>query len=290
MKNLLKLALLSSFFLANAAQADSTKARCDIYPKGSDQASGSFACTFAQRQGNISIYRSDGVEYQLTPADDKPGRYLDQDGKSAYRQSELGDSGLIFRLAKESVYVFWDPYPFSQDPEANTENKNNGFDQTLTLQDISFRVSSANDSSLNTVHIQPSGLKSDNELITAEIDGTITAAEISDLDNNGYPEIYIYVSSAGSGSYASLLAYAVNKGKSITPIYIAPISDDPVNSIGYMGHDEFRIVELNLIRRFPIYLEGDSNANPSGKTRQLQYKLVAGEAGWVLEFDLAIEY
>jgi hypothetical protein len=32
------------------------------------------------------------------------------------------------------------------------------------------------------------------------------------------------------------------------------------------------------------------NAAPSGKIRQLQYKLVAGENGWVLRLDQAIEY
>ena len=57
-----------------------------------------------------------------------------------------------------------------------------------------------------------------------------------------------------------------------------------------MGHDEFSVVELNLARRFPIYLEGDTNASPSGGTRQLQYKLVAGEAGLILQLDRVVEY
>lgn len=52
-----------------------------------------------------------------------------------------------------------------------------------------------------------------------------------------------------------------------------------------MGHDEFQVVENSLVRRFPIYKDGDSNAKPSGKMRQLQYKLKAGEAGWLLKLE-----
>jgi len=45
-----------------------------------------------------------------------------------------------------------------------------------------------------------------------------------------------------------------------------------------MGHDQFAVVETNLVRRFPLYNRGDSNANPTGGTRQVTYKLVPGEA------------
>ena len=37
-----------------AAHADTVKARCDIYPKGSDTASKVVACNFSQRQGGLS--------------------------------------------------------------------------------------------------------------------------------------------------------------------------------------------------------------------------------------------
>jgi hypothetical protein len=59
---------------------------------------------------------------------------------------------------------------------------------------------------------------------------------------------------------------------------------------GYMGHDEFAIVENSLVRRFPVYRDGDTNAAPSGGTRQIQYKLVAGESGRVLRKDRIVEY
>jgi hypothetical protein len=102
------------------AVADSTEARCDIYPRGSDHASKMIPCTFSQRQGYVTITRSDGVAHDLSPVGDSPGNYRDQDGRPAYRQSGLGDQGLIFRLADESVYVYWNTAALQ--PQADEDN------------------------------------------------------------------------------------------------------------------------------------------------------------------------
>jgi len=90
------------------AMADWTEARCDIYPKGQDHTDTMIPCTFAQRQGNVFITRSDGVEHDLVAIGDNPGNYHDQHGKTVYRQSGLGSEGLIFRFENESIYVYWD--------------------------------------------------------------------------------------------------------------------------------------------------------------------------------------
>ena len=160
----------------------------------------------------------------------------------------------------------------------------------LSYGAISFMVQASANSSINQLRIQPAGLTVDNSALNAELDGTAYRAELADLDANGWPELYVYVSSAGSGSYGSLVAYAVNNGKSVSPIYLPPMELSPEALEGYMGHDEFAVVENRLVRRFPIYHEGDTNAAPSGGTRQLQYRLEAGEAGWVLQVDRVVEY
>ena len=147
-----------------------------------------------------------------------------------------------------------------------------------------------NDSSASTLTINPSGLAIDNSAMTKEVDGHVVLAEVADLNVDGSPEIYVYVQSAGSGSYASLVAYSANKKKSLSEIYLPPITDDPRAAKGYRGHDEFRVVESTLVRRFPVYREGDTNVKPTGGTRQIQYKLAAGEAGWLLRADKVVEY
>jgi hypothetical protein len=99
-------AVLAGWTLPSAA--DWTQARCEIYPKGSDKLETMVPCTFGQRQGYITITREDGVTYDLSPVGDTPGNFRDQDGNAVYRQSGLGEAGLIFRFPKESLFVYWD--------------------------------------------------------------------------------------------------------------------------------------------------------------------------------------
>lgn len=172
---------------------------------------------------------------------------------------------------------------------SNAEN-NQGFNQKLSLQGISFEVNCPNQGSINKLTITPSGLEIDNSVIEKEIDGAVTGTEISDLNGDGSPEIIVYVSSAGSGTYGSVVAYSANNNKSLTEIYLPPLADDPEYSVGYMGHDNFAVVENSLSRRFPVYKPGDSNANPTGGTRQVDYKLIPGEAGWIFKPYQSNEY
>lgn len=102
------------------------------------------------------------------------------------------------------------------------------YNRTLELQGIRFVVSCANEGSLNILHIVPTGLEKDNSPIVREINGTVTGAEVADLNVDGSPEVYVYVTSAGSGSYGSLVAYSANRRRSLSEIYLPPIAEDKV--------------------------------------------------------------
>jgi hypothetical protein len=160
-----------------------------------------------------------------------------------------------------------------------------GFDQTLALQGVTFHVMCPNQGSINVLRIEPQGLKKGNAVISKEIEGTITGAEVADLNADGSPEIYVYVASAGSGSYGSLVAYAANRKKSLTEIYLPPLEDNPKAMKGYMGHDELGVVERYLVRRFPVYRDQDIASQPTGGMRQIQYILNPSKYGWTLKVD-----
>lgn len=164
------------------------------------------------------------------------------------------------------------------------------FHKNLSLQNISFFISSTGEGSINQLTIQPYGLKKDNKPIKIAVEGTIVNAEIEDLNSDGYPEVLIYTTSAGSGSYGNVIGYSVNNGKSISQISFPNIADNPQASKGYMGHDEFAIVETSLVQRFQIYNPGDSNGHPTGKIRQIQYKLKDGEASRKFVVDKIVDY
>jgi hypothetical protein len=106
MKKLCLALILFPFWIMPAA-ADSTQARCDIYAKGEDHTDKMIPCTFSQAQGHVTITREDGVTHDLMPVGDAPGNFRDQNGAAVYRQSGLGDQGLIFRFPDESIFLYW---------------------------------------------------------------------------------------------------------------------------------------------------------------------------------------
>lgn len=160
------------------------------------------------------------------------------------------------------------------------------FSRKLSLNNISFEINLTG----KQLTIQPSGLGVDNTQIIKQIEGTITNAEIGDLNADGFPEILVYITSDGSGSYGTVIGYSVNNGKSVSEIFMPNIWDNPKANKGYMGHDEFAIVENSFCQRFKTYNPQDTNSNPTGKTRQIQYKLKEGENSRVFVVDKIIEY
>jgi hypothetical protein len=154
------------------------------------------------------------------------------------------------------------------------------FNKTLKLQGISFQVQSSGEGSQQHLTITTSGAKPPIKPIHQMVNGQVMGAEVADLNNNGLPEIYVFVQGAGSGSYGDVVAYAVTKGSELSPIALQELSGAMAQ--GYQGHDQFQVVEDCLARRFPIYKPGDTNAKATGGLRQICYKLKAGEATLIL--------
>ena len=154
------------------------------------------------------------------------------------------------------------------------------FNRTLSLQGYSFEVKATGAGSQQQLTITTRGGKTPIKPITQTVNGTVIGAEVADLNSNSLPEVYVYVQSAGSGSYGELVAYSVIKGNTLSPIYLQELTGAPAK--GYQGHDAFSVVEGCLVRRFPIYKPSDSNAKATGGLRQICYKLQNGEASWIL--------
>ncbi|WP_339494082.1 hypothetical protein [Pseudomonas sp. RA_105y_Pfl2_P56] len=163
------------------------------------------------------------------------------------------------------------------------------FDQNLALQGIHFHVQATTVDGKPTLRIEPKGLEIDNSAMTRPLNGEIVRAEVADLNNDGSPEIYVFTRASGRGMPGELIAYSANHKKSLSDIYLPPVSDNPNTAEGYQGEDSFSVVENWLVRRFPLYDSADANAGRTGKMRQVQYTLDAGEAGWILREDKVTE-
>jgi hypothetical protein len=155
-----------------------------------------------------------------------------------------------------------------------------GFREVLEMHGITYEVTSPNLPRGNTLRIVPRGL-ADNSEIVQPIDGLVTGAEIADLSIDQAPEVYVYVRLPGDDQRLSLVAYASNRNKSLSAIFLPALADVPGAADGYAGRDAMAVVESVFARRFPI---------PGDKTRQLQYRLAQGEASWVLKFDRMDEF
>lgn len=150
----------------------------------------------------------------------------------------------------------------------------------LVMHGIQFRVSSPNLARGNTVRVVPCGLVDNSEFVQP-VDGIVIDAEIADLNADRAPEVYVYVRTAELDAHMSLVAYASNRNRSLSTIYLPPIDEVPGASDGYIGHDAMAVVENVFVRRFPL---------KGGGTRQLQYRLSHGEASWVLTLDRTTDF
>lgn len=159
------------------------------------------------------------------------------------------------------------------------------FEKSITLQDITFNISSPNTATDNTLTVTPAGLSSDNSPQKTDLPAKVTGAEVADLNADGFPEIYIYTQD--DRNRAGLIAWSSNKNKSISQISLPDLGDA---AKGYRGGDEFAVMEGILARRFPIYPQDNTQTEPTGKIRQLQYKLHPGEASWLLKVDQVTVY
>lgn len=167
-----------------------------------------------------------------------------------------------------------------------TSESGKPYNETLTFKDISYTVSSPNTISDNQVTITPTGLKAVNDAITIPVSGIVYQAEIDDLNFDGFMDLAIYSRNAGTDSVGNAIVYASNNGKSLSQATVPEIKDDAASSKGWAGHDKFALVEGNFVHNFPIYKDG----KPTGKIRQLQYKMVDGETSRVLKLDKTIEF
>ncbi|WP_375435828.1 PliI family lysozyme inhibitor of I-type lysozyme [uncultured Hymenobacter sp.] len=117
--------------------------------------------------------------------------------------------------------------------------------------------------------------KNGRELLTntQAVEGTVEDAVATNLNNDDSPELLVFITDAGSGSYGQLVGYEFNSQGRRT-LSLPELSG--VAAKGYQGHDTFKVEGQEVVRTFPVYLDADPNCCPSGGQRAVQYKLPAG--------------
>lgn len=124
-----------------------------------------------------------------------------------------------------------------------------GFNSSLQLQGIRFVVQSQSQSqgTRQQLTITTTGTQRPIPVIRQLVPGSVVGAEVADLNADGQPEIYVFVQESSSGSPGTLVGYALNNGRSLTPITLPALT--PALAQGYRGHDSFAVVESCLVWR-----------------------------------------
>lgn len=144
------------------------------------------------------------------------------------------------------------------------------YQKQLQRGDYSFAVQTMGSGSQRQLVWRAERLGRELASMTDNLDGTVLDAQATNLNNDEYPELLVFVADAGSGSYGRLVGYEfMSRGR--RPLTLPELQGAAAE--GYLGHDAFRIDGRRIIRTFPIYRPDDPNSTPSGGTRTVVYEM-----------------
>jgi len=166
-------------------------------------------------------------------------------------------------------------------------------DTTMKFTTAGYRLYTNNKSSeKNNITISVIGFSNSAQRDASfEIKGIVKGAAVDDFNNDGFPDLVIYIYTGKDASMGSVIGVASEKNESIRPMFFPDILDDVKLRVGYKGQDKFQLIEGTLMRSFPLYDTSDSTnvLKPLNIVRNIQYKAIVGENG-ALKFKAVRTY
>ena len=154
-------------------------------------------------------------------------------------------------------------------------------DTTMKVGKEGYRINCLNKSAeKNAISINPVGFENEVRDFSFDLKGLLTGAEVDDLNKDGFPDLLLYVNTKDSLNKSTVIGISSMENKSVVPIVLPDILDDPRLRDGYKGSDQYMLLEGILMRTYPLF-EKDTNGvqQPTGKMRRLMYRVAQGEQG-----------
>jgi len=154
-------------------------------------------------------------------------------------------------------------------------------DTTMKVGKAGYRINCLNKSAeKNAISINPVGFENEVRDFSFDLKGLLTGAEVDDLNKDGFPDLLLYVNTKDSLNKSTVIGISSMENKSVVPIVLPDILDDPRLRHGYKGSDQYMLLEGILMRTYPLF-EKDANGvqQPTGKMRRLMYRVAQGEQG-----------
>ena len=142
---------------------------------------------------------------------------------------------------------------------------------------------------LSTVKISSECLHLNTPIVLRDIN-PIEKVIVSDLNKDGYDEIYITTRSIDTNSFSELFGFASDKDKGLTQINLKSDRRDGKKAgifDGCMGREIYKFEQDAIILEFPIYSEKNNDIKPTGTTRVITYALNSDKSGYNLEVTKA---
>ncbi|WBL23533.1 hypothetical protein [Zunongwangia sp. HRR-M8] len=146
------------------------------------------------------------------------------------------------------------------------------YSKYLHSDGINFEITMQQDDSLKILSVKPAGLSKDNSTYTQQIDKDIVSVRALDLNDDDSPELLIVLKDFNSQK-STILAFTTNQKKSMSTINFEA-TDFYLYKGYYSGYDTYEIEKGKLVRKFPVF----ENGEPSNYQQIITYKLEPGEA------------
>jgi hypothetical protein len=159
--------------------------------------------------------------------------------------------------------------------------QSNRVDTTLKIGKVGYRVVCPNKNfEQNELHVKPIGFDKDAREMGFYIKGFLRNELIDDLNNDGFPDLVLYVYTGPHYEFGGVYVFASQENKAMVPFVLPdPMLDGKLKD-GYKGHDDFTLIEGKLMREYPIYLSSDSTDKPTGGKRFVRYNVVSNARGF----------
>ena len=163
----------------------------------------------------------------------------------------------------------------------NLQAQTKRFDTSMKIGRAGYKVYCPNKNlDKNPVTIGAIGFENTARDVSFEVKGKVVKAEVDDLDNDGFPDMVIYVNMPGNKNKVIVIGVGSEENKGFRPIIFPDILDNPKIRTGYAGFDQYYLMEGYLMRKFPLFDTSDTaNIKPTGVMRQVQYKVAPDERG-----------
>ncbi len=150
-------------------------------------------------------------------------------------------------------------------------------DTTLKIDGRGYYISCNNkNADRNTVTVNPVSLDAGSRSVFFDVKGRVAKAEIGDLNDDGLPELLVYIYGVPNPETGTVICISV-ENKSLVTVFFPDIYSDPMLREGYKGNDEFSVRDGMLVRSFPLYKPGDADNKPNGGKRVIQYQMLPDE-------------